>query len=74
MSVLAAVSEPILLVGLGWACRLPRALPDLLGVLLVDVFVFGDIEMGECGECECVISVGVAGCNSDGLSDNPTVA
>lgn len=50
VSGLPAVSDPTLLVGLGWACRRPRALPVLLGVLLADVFVFGDIERGECGE------------------------
>lgn len=35
------------------------------------VGVLGDIDSGELGECECVISVGVVGCVSEGLSGKP---
>lgn len=63
VSEVSPVSEAMLRVGLGLACRRPRVLPDfVVGVVLAEVLlVFGDMDSGEIGECECARSVGVVG-------------
>lgn len=73
VSVLWPFSEPMLRVGLGWACRRPRARFVVVGVPLfgIEVLAFGDMEMDECGDSECGIIVGVVACASVGLSGNP---
>lgn len=68
------LSEAMLRVGLGWACRRPRVRPVLVvGVVFVAdiLLVFGDIDKGEIGECECARSVDVVDRPSEGLSDKP---